>query len=278
MRRHRVCELVAVCGEVIAGVRRASEHVGARLDDERSVGLRRPIAAVARLPAVLATEPGWVEPWTGDAVEIYLPALVEPLETVYVARLKHEAWELIDADPRPTRAAAGRDHEQGKDEERGPHRRDRSGVLFWGEPRQHQGRRDRARDRGGDRLGRARARAPSCGRSSSPSSSTSRARRCARRCAGSPRSASSRSCRTAACASHDLARGVAGGVHGPRRARGARDRGRGREDDAGGSRRARGGRAALRRALAGAPRARARGGRGARSWSTGCAQTTASTT
>ena len=43
-------------------------------------------------------------------------------------------------------------------------------------------------------------RARCCGRSSSPSGSTSAGRRSARRCAGSPRSGSSRSCPTAACA------------------------------------------------------------------------------
>ena len=151
-------------------------------------------------------------------------------------------------------------------------------TLFWSEPRQHQGRRHRARDRGGDRLRRARARdGPPPGavvravqRLAHAGARGAAAARCARArlVRAEPRRARA----------HDLARRAARGVHGARGARVARDRGRRDEGDARGSRRARRGREAVRGDLAGAARRASRARSGARSWATGCARTTGSTT
>ena len=151
-------------------------------------------------------------------------------------------------------------------------------TLGWNEPRQHQGRRHRARDRGGDRLGGARpGNRPPAG---AALGAVQRLADAGARGAAAARGARARLVRAEPRRprADDRARGAARGVHGPRRAGRARDRGGRDEDDAGGPRRsstsASSGSRGSRRSFARASRATS----AARSWATGCARITRSTT
>ena len=129
--RHRVCELVAVCGEVVAGVDELPNTSARDSTTSGPVVCAVPIAAVARLPAALAAEPRCVEPRPGRRGRGLPAALVEPLETVKSRGWRTRPGSCLPLTRAPLEPQPAATTSRGKTASAGRTVRDRSGVLFW---------------------------------------------------------------------------------------------------------------------------------------------------